>query len=130
MWQWFVPGTIVMVTLFGTAMTGSNLQCEMSTGSYERMLLAPPGRSAIMVGKSLKEIAPLVAQAVLVIVIMLPFGFRPHPVGALVGLLIPAILGGGIGALSYALALAAEGKEWLFWGVRRTLLFPLLICRA
>lgn len=126
-WQWFVPGIIVMVTLFGTAMTGSNLQYEMTTGAYERMLVAPLGRAAIMVGKSLKEIAPLVAQAILVILIMLPFGFELYPVGALIGLAILAILGVGIGALSYSLALASKDKEWLFWGVQQTLLFPLLI---
>ena len=34
----------------------------------------------------------------------------------------------GLGALSYALALAvARTSEWLFWAVQQTLLFPLLI---
>ncbi|MEK8227184.1 hypothetical protein NKG05_15540 [Oerskovia sp. M15] len=30
-------------------------------------------------------------------------------------------------ALSCALALAAKNREWLFWGVQQSLLFPLLI---
>lgn len=31
--QWFVPGVIVMICLFGTSMTGSNLLYELMTGS-------------------------------------------------------------------------------------------------
>lgn len=34
----------------------------------------------------------------------------------------------GLGALSYALALVSQNKEWIFWGgVQQTLLFPLMI---
>ncbi|GAA4901120.1 ABC-2 type transport system permease protein [Stackebrandtia albiflava] len=126
-WQWFVPGIVVMVSLFGTSMTGSNLQYEMTTGSHERIMVAPLNRAAIMTGKALKEIAPLVVQGAIIVLVMLPFGFRLYPLGALLGLAILAVLGIGLGALSYALALASQGKEWLFWGVQQTLLFPLLI---
>ena len=37
------------------------------------------------------------------------------------------MFGVGIGALSYALAIAARKNEWVFWAVQQTLLFPLLI---
>lgn len=126
-WQWFVPGILVMTVLFGTSMTGSNLQWEIQTGSHERVLVAPLSRSAILVGKSLKEIAPLSAQSIFIIAIMLPFGFELHFGPALVGLAILAVLGVGLGALSYALAIAARKKEWLFWTIQQTVLFPLLI---
>ena len=42
--QWFVPGVLVMIVLFGTGATGSNLQYEMMTGSHERTLVAPARR--------------------------------------------------------------------------------------
>jgi ABC-2 type transport system permease protein len=32
-----------------------------------------------------------------------------------------------MGALSYALALAVKDRQWLFWLVQQTLLFPMLI---
>lgn len=126
-WQWFVPGILVMIGLFGTSATGSNLLYEMQTGSHERMLVTPLNRSALLVGRALKEIVPLVAQAALIIVVMLPFGFRLYPVGALVGLLILAVFGVGIGALSYSLAIAVRRHDWLFWGVQQTLIFPLVL---
>ncbi len=43
------------------------------------------------------------------------------------GLLLLGLLGLGIGSLSYALALAVRDQGWLFWTVRQTLLFPLMI---
>jgi ABC-2 type transport system permease protein len=33
----------------------------------------------------------------------------------------------GLGSLSYTLALATKEREWLFWGVQQTLIFPLMI---
>src|SRR5690625_4463965 len=102
--QWFVPGIIVMSTLFGTAMAGSNLLFELASGSHERMLVTPVARSALMVGRALKEMVPLTIQAVVL-----------------------ALIGIGLGALSYALGIASRKRDWMFWGVQQALLFPLMI---
>lgn len=125
--QWFVPGVLVMIVLFGTGATGSNLQYEMMTGSHERTLVAPISRASLLVGRALKEIVPILAQALLISLIAWPFGFRLHPLGLAVGLLLLATFGVGLGALSYTLALATKEREWLFWGVQQTLIFPLMI---
>lgn len=126
-WQWFVPAILVMTTLFGTSTTGSNLQYEMQTGAHERLLVTPLSRSSQLVGRSLKEMVPLTAQALILVVVMLPFGFRADPVGGLLGLVMLAVLGVGLGSLSYALAIAVRKQEWMFWAVQQTVLFPLLI---
>ncbi|OLT52105.1 ABC transporter permease [Cellulosimicrobium sp. CUA-896] len=125
--QWFVPGVIVMISLFGTSMSGSNLLYEMMTGSYERVLATPLDRSAILVGRALKEFAPLVVQGLLIAVVCVPFGFTLYPLHLIAGLALLGLFGIGVGALSIALALAAKNREWLFWGVQQSLLFPLLI---
>jgi ABC-2 type transport system permease protein len=125
--QWFVPGVIVMICLFGTSMTGSNLLYEVMTGSYERVLATPLSRSAILVGRALKEFAPLLVQGVIIALVCVPFGFTLHPLPALLGLVLLGVFGIGVGALSHALALASKNREWLFWGVQQSLLFPLLI---
>jgi ABC-2 type transport system permease protein len=125
--QWFLPGVVVMICLFGTSMTGSNLLYEISLGSYERVLATPIHRAAILVGRSLKELAPLVVQAAIITVVSIPFGFNLYPVHVLAGLLLLGVFGVGMGALSNALAIAARKSEWLFWGVQQSLLFPLLI---
>lgn len=125
--QWFVPGVVVMSCLFGTSVTGANLQLEMQTGSHERMLVSPLSRSALLIGRALKEIVPMLAQTVVLILVTIPFGFRLHVVGVVVGLAILSAFCVGLGALSYSLALVSEGQEWIFWTVQQTLLFPLLL---
>ena len=125
--QWFVPGTLVMIVLFGTGATGSNLQYEILTGSHERTLVAPLARSSLLLGRALKEIVPIIVQSLVIVAIAMPFGFAPHLAGMLIGLVLLAVFGVGLGSLSYALALATKEREWLFWGVQQTLIFPLLI---
>ena len=124
---WFVPGVLVMIVLFGTGATGSNLQYEMMTGSHERTLVAPLARSSLLVGRALKEVAPIVVQALIIVLIAWPFGFAADIPGLLIGLALLAVFGVGLGSLSYSLALATKDREWLFWGVQQSLIFPLLI---
>lgn len=126
-WAWFVPAILVMISLFGSSTVGANLLHEMQTGAHERMLVTPLARSALLVGRALKEIVTLVAQAVVIVLVMLPFGFRPHLGGALVGLALLAVLGVGISSLSYALAIAVRKQDWMFWVVQQTVLFPVMI---
>ena len=125
--QWFLPGVIVMICLFGTGVTGSNLLFEITLGSYERVLASPLRRPAILIGKSLKELAPLVVQAALITVVSIPFGFVLYPLHVLAGLLLLGVFGVGMGAFSNALAIASRKREWMFWAVQQSLLFPLLI---
>jgi ABC-2 type transport system permease protein len=125
--QWFLPGVVVMITMFGTSMTGSNLQFEIMTGAFERILATPVSRSALMIGRALKELTPLVVQAAIITLVAIPFGFVLYPLHVVVGLVMLGIFGVGVGALSYALAIAARKTEWIFWAVQQSLLFPLLI---
>ncbi|GGI45140.1 ABC-2 type transport system permease protein [Agromyces flavus] len=125
--QWFVPGILVMVALFGTASTGANLLFEMQTGSHERTLVAPLSRGALLVGRALKDVVPLVIQGTIVVLVAVPFGFRLDVPGLVAGLVVLAVFGVGLGALSYTLALACRNRDWMFWMVHQTLLFPLMI---
>lgn len=126
-WLWFVPAVLAMTTLFGTSVTGSNLQLDLSSGVHERMLVTPLSRPAQLVGRALKEMVPIVVQSAIVVLVMLPFGLRPDPIGTLLTLLQLAVLGIGVGSLSYALALAVRKQEWMFWVVQQTFLFPVMM---
>ena len=126
-WQWFVPSILGMTALFGTSTTGANLLFEFQTGAHERMLVTPLARPALLVGRALKEMVPLAGQAVVVVAVMIPFGFELHLAGALVGMALLGIFGVGLGALSYALAVAVRKVDWMFWVVQQTFLFPLMI---
>jgi ABC-2 type transport system permease protein len=125
--QWFVPGIVVMSCLFSTSFTGSNLLFEIQTGAHERMLVTPLRRPALIVGRALKEIVPMIVQTAIIVAVCTPFGFDLHIGGVVVGVLILSVMAVGLGALSYTLALASKNTEWLFWTVQQTVLFPLLL---
>ena len=124
---WFVPGILVMIALFGSGVTGSNLLYEMQTGSHERTLVAPITRSSLLIGRALKEMGPIIVQAAVIVIATIPFGFQVNWAGAVIGLVLLAIFGVGLGSLSYALALASRNKDWLFWAIQQATLFPLMI---
>jgi len=125
--QSFVPGILVMIALFGTGTTGSNLLYEMQTGSHERTLVAPISRSSLLIGRALKEMVPIMVQACVIALVTIPFGFSVNPLGLLIGLVLLALFGLGFGALSYTLALASRNNDWMFWGIQQATLFPLMI---
>jgi ABC-2 type transport system permease protein len=126
-WNWFIPGVLAMIAIFGTSMTGSNLMDEIHSGSHERMLVTPLRRSSLLIGRALKEMVPLAAQAVIILLVGLPLGFDINLGGAAVGIIILGVFGVGLGALSYTLALAVREQDWVFWTVQQTLMFPMLI---
>ena len=126
-WQWFVPSILAMTALFGSSTVGANLLFEFQTGAHERMMVTPLSRPSLLVGRSLKETVTLSVQAVVIVAVMIPFGFDLHPAGALLGLALLAVFGIGLGSLSYALAIAVRKQDWMFWVVQQTLVFPLMI---
>jgi ABC-2 type transport system permease protein len=127
LWQWFVPAILVMTTLFGTSTVGANLLFEFQTGAHERLLVTPLARPALLIGRSLKEMVPLAAQAAIIIAVMIPFGLRLYPGEMVIGLGMLAVFGVGLGSFSYALAIAVRKQDWMFWVVQQTLIFPLMI---
>jgi ABC-2 type transport system permease protein len=125
--QWFVPGIVAMTCLFGASFTGAALGDEMVTGSHERMLVSPLSRTSLLLGRALKEIVPMLLQAGIILAVVTPFSFDLHPLGVLVGVGILALFSVGVASLSFALALASAGNEWLFWTVQQTFIFPVLL---
>ncbi|MEV0594519.1 ABC transporter permease [Nonomuraea cavernae] len=126
-WQWFVPGILVMMCLSGPMAAGYTLLVDLIGGSMERMLVSPMNRTAMLVGRTMKTMVVLLAQAVLIIVLALPLGFQLHPAGVLAGLAMLVALGVGLGALSFVLAIKSAPDGTLFYIVTQVLLFPLLL---
>ncbi|MEU8763226.1 ABC transporter permease [Streptomyces sp. NPDC048659] len=126
-WQWFVPGMLVLLGLSATAGAGASLLNEISSGAFERMLVTPLNRAAMLVGRTLKEVVVLLTQALLILVLLLPTDFRLHPAGAVAGLALLSVFGVGIGALSFTLALHSRKQQTLFYGVQQVIFFPLLL---
>lgn len=125
-WLWFVPSVLMMLALFGTTGTGYELLTEIQTGSHERLMVTPMSRAALLVGRTFSDVAKLLAQALLVVLVMLPFGLRPSALGVVGALLLLGVLGVGFGSLSHALAIACRRQQENFYMIQSTLLYPLL----
>ncbi|RAY12704.1 ABC transporter permease [Actinomadura craniellae] len=125
-WQWFLPGIVVLLALTGTAGAGAGLLNESLSGSFERLLVTPMNRLAMLLGRTLKEIVTLNAQALLLILILLPTDFRLYFLGTLVGLVMLSVFAVGIGALSFTLA-AVSKSQTVFYGVQQMTNFPLVL---
>ncbi|MFJ9555795.1 ABC transporter permease [Nocardiopsis sp. NPDC101807] len=125
-WQWFVPGLLVMLALFTAGFAGFGLLPEMASGAHERMLATPASRVSLLLGRVLRDVAQMMAQMVLIIVLVIPFGFRVSVAGAVVGLLLLAVLGIGLSTLSYLTALAVK-QTYVFAPVLQTVIMPLML---
>ncbi|KAA1427185.1 ABC transporter permease [Nocardioides antri] len=125
--QWFVPGIVSMTALMSASFTGANLSEEIISGSFERLLVSPVRRSALLVGKSLREMVPLVLQTLVIVLAVAPFAFDVHVVGIVSGIAVLVPFSVGLGALSLALAVVAKDQAWVFWTVQQTAIFPLLL---
>lgn len=125
--QWFVPGMVAMLVLFTTVQCGWALTEELLSGSFERFLATPMSRPAILVGRALKELAPLLVQALIIIVVAAPFGLALHPLTMLIGLGLFLVFGVGVAALSYALAMATKRDGSMFYLVSHSVALPLML---
>lgn len=125
--QWFVPGMVVMLVLFTTVSCGWSLTEELISGSFERFLATPASRPGLLVGRALKELAPLLVQAVILIAVSTPFGLQFHPLEMLVGLLFLLVFGIGVASFSYALAIASKHDGSLFYLVSHSVALPLML---
>lgn len=125
--QWFVPGMVAMLVLFTTVQCGWALTEELMSGSFERFLATPMSRPGILVGRALKELAPLLVQALIIIVVAAPFGLALYPLTMLIGLGLFLVFGIGVAALSYALAIASKHDGSLFYLVSHSVALPLML---
>ena len=69
----------------------------------------------------------MLMQVAIILAVVTPFSFELHLMGVLAAVLVLALFSVGVGAMSFALALAAKGQDWMFWTVQQTLLFPALL---
>jgi ABC-2 type transport system permease protein len=109
----FVPGILVMTALFSSAFVGFGLCDEMREGVIERMTVTPMSRVAMLVGRSLRDVALLEVQGVILVVLAIPFGLEINPGGVVVAFALLALIGLMMSPVSYTLALVLKSEDAL-----------------
>jgi ABC-2 type transport system permease protein len=124
--NWFVPGLIVQIAVFGTAFGGFGLISELRNGVIERMRVTPMSRAAMLLGRSLRDVVILMAQASIMIVLAVPFGLQIDAASwvAVLGLLI--LIGLAVAPLSYAGGLILKSED-AFAPVINSIALPALL---
>jgi ABC-2 type transport system permease protein len=124
--NWFVPGLIIQIAIFGTAFGGFGLIAELRGGVVERMRVTPISRASMLLGRSLRDVVILMVQATIMIVLAIPFGLKinPESIVATLGLLL--LIGLSVAPLSYAGALYLKTED-AFAPVVNAIALPLLL---
>lgn len=107
----FVPGLIIQLGLFGAASVGFGLIHELRIGVIERMRVTPVSRLALLLGRALRDVLTLVVQALIIVLLSLPFGLSIHPAGLLIVLGLLALIGLLFASIAYALALWLKSED-------------------
>jgi ABC-2 type transport system permease protein len=111
--NFFLPGVIVILSMFGGLFVGFGLIDEIRQGIVERFRVTPTSRLAILLGGVLRDVTAVLLQTILITLIALPFGLKISLGGFLLILLILGMLTSLFAAFSYALALKLKSEDAL-----------------
>jgi ABC-2 type transport system permease protein len=110
-WQIFVPALLVQMGMFGGLFVGFGLIAEYRAGVIERMRVTPASRTALLLGRVLRDGLVTLVQAIVMVLIALIFGLRVPWQGAALGLGIMVVLGMALSSTSYAVALLVKSED-------------------
>jgi ABC-2 type transport system permease protein len=109
----FVPGLLVLLAIFGGLFQGFGLIAELRAGIIERSRVTPLSRLALLLGRSLRDVLSLLAQAVIITVLAIAFGLRVHLGNLLLAYLLLGLIALMTSALSYGVALKVRSEDAL-----------------
>lgn len=125
-YNFFVPGLLVQLGLFGATGVGFGLIAELRAGVIERMRVTPISRMSLMLGRGLRDVTLIGAQSLILVLVSIPFGVELTIGGALTTLALIAVLGLMMAALSYTVALTVKSEN-VFAPILFTATLPLLL---
>jgi ABC-2 type transport system permease protein len=109
----FVPGLLVLLAIFGGLFQGFGLIAELRAGIIERSRVTPVSRLALLLGRSLRDVVSLIAQAVIITLLALVFDLRVFIWNLLLAYLMLALISLMTSALSYGVALLVKSEDAL-----------------
>ena len=104
---------LVQLGMFGALFVGFGLIAEYRAGVIESMRVTPASRSALLLGRVLRDVLVLLVQGTILTVVAIPLGLRAPLGGVLVALGVVALLGAAFSSFSYALALTLKTEDAL-----------------
>jgi ABC-2 type transport system permease protein len=112
-YQLFVPGLLVQLGMFGALFVGFGLIGEWRDGVIEAERVTPAPRSALVLGRVMRDVVVILVQGIVLTAVAVPFGLRAPLGGIALGILTAALLGAAFASLSYAVALTLKSEDAL-----------------
>ncbi len=75
--DYLMPGIIVMTAIFGALTTGLGLTEDLKAGVVDRFRSLPIARSAVLIGRTVADLAVNVLSLIVMLLIGVAVGFRP-----------------------------------------------------
>jgi ABC-2 type transport system permease protein len=110
-YTFFVPGLLVQLGLFGALFAGFGLIAEWRDGVVEAERVTPASRTALLLGRVLRDVVLLVVQGIVLIAVGYLFGLRGSLAGMVFGFALVLLLGAACSASSNALALTVKSED-------------------
>jgi ABC-2 type transport system permease protein len=109
----YVPGLLVVMCLYGGLFTGFTLLAELRAGIIERCRVTPVSRSALLLGRALREVTSLLVQSTIIVLMALPLGLRIAPAHLVLAYLILAMVTLMTTTISYCVVLMYRNEGGL-----------------
>jgi ABC-2 type transport system permease protein len=110
-YTFLVPGLLVQLGMFGAFFAGFGLIGEWREGVIEAERVTPAARSALLVGRLMRDVLQLFVQALILVGLGYLMGMRGSAAGVVLGIVITLLIGGACAAASNALALTTKSED-------------------
>ena len=109
----FTPGLLIMIAMYGTAFVGFGLIDDIRAGVIERFRVTPINRSAILLGRVLRDVTVLMVQATFLILLSWFLGLSASLVGVLLSYGLVMLVGFTVSTASYCAAMILKNEDGL-----------------
>jgi ABC-2 type transport system permease protein len=110
-YTFLVPGLLVQLGMFGAFFAGFGLIGEWREGVIEAERVTPANRSALLVGRLMRDVIQLFVQSLILVALGYAMGMRGDAVGIVFGIALTLLIGGACAAASNALALTTKSED-------------------
>lgn len=110
-YTFFVPGLLVQLGIFGAFFAGFSLIGEWREGVIEAERVTPASRTALLVGRLIRDLLQLFVQALILVVLGYIMGMDASFGGMVLGIALTLLIGGACAAASNALALTTKSED-------------------
>ena len=101
----FVPGMLVMLAFYGSAYVGFSLVDDWRVGYLERLWVTPISRTAIVLGRSLRDVLVVIFQSLILVLLSFVCGLEANLYGIGVTFGLVMLVSAALSSFSYMIAL-------------------------